>query len=431
MLFDRFATESVLRLAGVVSTFLLGVLIYLIYGYVWSALLLTGIAALQLYELIRFQQMISVELDRFISELEVGAHSGGTQQFVLRKYFPELEASLSTINDQFRERELKRIAEVQYLESVINFTPVPTLIADESGTVIYTSQPFRKLFSPNQIRTLTQLDSLVKPPLSGNDLQNRTEVSVAAFGTTRRYLVDRSDIVVRGERRHSFVFLDVEQALNSSEQTAWNRLIRVLTHEMMNSLTPISSLAEAAYDRASQSGVFDDDTKDALKTVSRRSRTLMNFVRSYHQLLKLPEPRKQPFQVAELLSGVANLFQEEVAALSIRCRVQSGFGDVGLIEQALINLVRNSLDALGEDADGKICINAMLNREGRLQFDVTDNGRGMTPEILQNALVPFYTSKTHGTGIGLSLSRQIALAHEGNLTIESVAQEGTKVTMTV
>ena len=219
-----------------------------------------------------------------------------------------------------------------------------------------------------------------------------------------------------------------EHTIVEAETDAWQKLIRVLTHEMMNSLTPIISLSETVPERA---GEWPPDEREyrvlleAMQAIRRRSSGLLEFVENYRRLTRIPEPVRQVFPVEELFRSIRGIFpQQEQFVFGIDPPSMRLYADRSLIEQVLINLIKNALEAGGSE----IRVEA-FEREGRSLVRVSDNGSGIIPEAMERIFIPFYTTKTGGSGIGLSLSRQIMKSHNGTLTAESAPGEGSVFTM--
>ena len=211
--------------------------------------------------------------------------------------------------------------------------------------------------------------------------------------------------------------------LTAREASAWRNLIRVLTHEIMNTLTPVTSLAQ------STAGLLDnaeakDDVRQAVETIARRSEGLMEFVSRYRELLKVPQPVPELVSVAGALDAIETLMSGELDRLQMVVNVSpvslEVSADPALLDQLLVNLVRNALDAMEGASDPRLELTGELSF-GRILICVKDNGPGIDAEALEQIFVPFFTTKRHGSGIGLSLSRQIMTAHGGEIAVDSDA----------
>ena len=240
------------------------------------------------------------------------------------------------------------------------------------------------------------------------------------------------------EQRYTLVSLqNIRSELEEKEMEAWQKLIRVLTHEIMNSVTPISSLASTAAGMLDhrdnpdqQPAEMSDDLKGALHTIEKRSQGLLHFVDAYRSLTLIPKPRFRIISIADLFRHVEQLFRAELSSNRVAFTANADpdtlelNADPELIEQVLINLIKNSLHAVQEKDQRSIALSARLDRGGSISVEVADNGSGISKEVQEKIFVPFFTTKQNGSGIGLSLSRQIMRMHGGTITCRSQEGEG-------
>lgn len=239
----------------------------------------------------------------------------------------------------------------------------------------------------------------------------------------------------------SFIVLDkaltvislknIRSVLENKETEAWQKLIRVLTHEIMNSMTPIVSLAELLknnYNPTTSPSEDREEISEALETVFRQSKGLVRFVENYRKVTGIPTPISEIIGVEELLAGVCLLFQDKVDGLK-HCPAAPGLkviADKALIEQVLINLIKNALDATAGCERPQIELSAGVNAEGKTYIQVSDNGTGIPAEVQERIFIPFFTTKPSGSGIGLSISRQIMHMHKGSLEVVSEVGKGSR-----
>ena len=235
-------------------------------------------------------------------------------------------------------------------------------------------------------------------------------------------------------------FQNIRDEVEQKEMEAWNKLIEVMTHEILNSITPIHTLAGTMRDMMDGKGMNlgSEDIEDmriAASTIKKRSDGLMNFVRDYRMVAELPTPRLEPAPVAELFTQIRTLMKPLADQQGISMDVQEVpsrfqlFLDQTLIEQVLINLITNSIYALKNTAAPRIVIQFRKD-EDRSFIDIIDNGKGIPRQNLDKIFIPFFTTRSNGSGIGLSISRNIMKMHEGNLQVYSVENEETRFTLT-
>jgi signal transduction histidine kinase len=237
---------------------------------------------------------------------------------------------------------------------------------------------------------------------------------------------------------------NIKSELEEKEMEAWQTLIRILTHEIMNSITPISSLASTTNSILSEElddGAFTltkearDDVISAVRTIEKRSHGLMNFVENYRKLTRIPKPDLKVIPVADLFERIASLMKDQIEQSSIDCRISivppalKLKADPVLIEQVLINLCKNAVEAVSERSDAVIEMAARSDNHGKTVIQIADNGQGIEAEVLDKIFIPFFTTKPEGSGIGLSLSKQIMRLHGGTLKASSESGVRTQFTL--
>ena len=237
-------------------------------------------------------------------------------------------------------------------------------------------------------------------------------------------------------------FQDIKSELDQKELESWQKLIRVLAHEIMNSITPINTLSETMIKQNRQheeivrqwqgGNEYFENMMDGLQLIRERGSGLIDFVQSYRDLSKLPTPNLTEIKVSDLLGGICRLFEKDIEKKRITLSTTTNpdsltlTADRKLIEQVLINLVRNAMEALLKQEDGQIRLVAEKNKEA-VRIKVTDNGPGIPESIIDQVFIPFYTTKEEGSGIGLSLSRQIMRLHQGTIDIQTTPLKETNI----
>lgn len=228
---------------------------------------------------------------------------------------------------------------------------------------------------------------------------------------------------------------NIRSVLENKETEAWQKLIRVLTHEIMNSMTPIVSLSELLKNKQASEEISEEDREEmnqAINTIFRRSSGLVRFVENYRKVTGIPTPVPEIIPVDSLLNSVVLLFREETDTIRIlpsSSHLQV-IADKTLIEQILINLIKNALDATIDCPNPLIELSAGINAEGKTFIQVKDNGTGIPADVQERIFIPFFTTKPVGSGIGLSVSRQIMYMHKGSLTVISEAGKGSRFLLT-
>ena len=397
-----------------------------------AARLLAGAVFLwSLYELWRYIQRTNRELARFLEAVRLGDLS---QSFAHRQQgsgFTEIGEALDQGIRALREERHRLTDASRFFEAVLDDAPTPLLTIDGEGRVELTNKAARRLFVRHKgvriddfreygetfAKTLAE-ESVGSPrlvPLTFDAVPQTAMVSVAAVhrlgGTVKVVAVQP----IQGE-------------LNAIEIAAQSDLIRVLTHEIMNSMTPVTSLAHSAatlmreLDANGKPEVAD--ARAAVETLSRRADGVMHFVESYRQISRAPQVRPRPIDVEAWGQELEALFRAGDGAEGVEFTLRLG-GDLPMLEadpdlmsQVLINLLRNAAEAARNHAEQpRVSLTFLRTRSGRTQIEVEDNGAGVPEGLRQDIFLPFFTTKAKGTGVGLSLARQVVLAHRGSITV--------------
>jgi signal transduction histidine kinase len=307
----------------------------------------------------------------------------------------------------------------------------------------------KKLLNVSQIENVKELED-ISPELvdvffrlktGGRDL-----VKVQVSDNIIQLAVFAIELTLRGEEFKLISLQNIQSELEEMEMDAWQNLVRVLTHEIMNSVTPISSLAGTVEDelrtqigdRANAQEITDEDLEDlyhAVQTIQKRSEGLIRFVQDFRNLTHIPHPKITDIKAIELIKETETLLQSEIEKHNINFKTSvdpdSIFikGDKGMIEQVLINLVKNAFQAFDEETNRIVEVKVSLSEKSRPIISVRDNGNGIDEEAMEKIFIPFFTTKKTGSGIGLSLSRQIMRKHQGTITVRSKLDEGTEFQM--
>ena len=299
----------------------------------------------------------------------------------------------------------------------------------------------KKLFKITNLKNLSELESF--SPELVNKLMTISNgesimVKIQKQDTILQLAIFATEFKVADRLLRMATIKDIQNELEENEMESWQKLIRVLTHEIMNSITPIASITQTLNymikdARVTYANSFQDEGEVetineielAIETIHKRSIGLLHFVESYRDLTRIPTPRFSIFPLKTLFSNLKGLMKEEMQNHNIQCRTAISpenlelSADEQLIEQVLINLLKNSIQALEETKDPVIELKAFIDLSGKIVIQMIDNGQGILPEVLDKIFVPFFTTKPKGSGIGLSLSRQILRLHGGTLTAHS------------
>lgn len=377
--------------------------------------------------------------------LDAVAHGDITQKFAgSAEHSPVLAQAINDVMEQLRSAYAEREAQATFLQALVKHVPVALLSLRAGGELAMTNNAARRLLD----RTLPEGSQDRTSWLAGIDdiaPGNERMLRIRAGDQILDLKVSATEIRLRGDVQKLFAIENMTSELEARELAAWRNLIRVLTHEIMNSVTPITSLArtvEGVAESLEQSDLGPEeaaelqDIKAAVATIGRRGQGLLEFLENYRSMTRVPEPVLKRFQVRDLYAGLEQLLAADYAAAGVGLVIDvtpaslTLEGDVRLLEQALINLLTNAKEAVAETADGEVRLVARLTA-GHVALEVNDNGPGMSQETMDQVFIPFYTTKRGGSGIGLTLCKQIVRAHGGQILVESEPGEGTSVRLII
>ncbi|KGJ91732.1 sensor histidine kinase [Colwellia psychrerythraea] len=426
-------------------------------GYHATILLLSVVLSLQFFEIMRFISKTNAELVRFFDAVR---HADFSQRFELKAQgagFEELGETFTDILKRIQTVRSKQEAELRHIKAIIEHVPVPLLSIDHSGKITLWNNSVRRLFGAN---TVTHIDDMAQfnkdfpKKLQGILAGERTLVNITIDGMEHKLIVSATEITTASNQETLLSMQDIQSELALAQLQAWQDLVSVLTHEIMNSITPVASLAKTAVDlvedvqeKTQKLPIISDELSEelaedledvlgAVKTVARRSDGLMQFVTSYRRLTRLASPNKKLVSVATLFNHVTVLAKQnwqkndiELTA-SIVPQALDITVDSDMIEQVLLNLVLNAEQALAQSTEPKIYLHAFLNVRGHVVIEVADNGKGIEDENMTQIFVPFFTTKKEGSGVGLALTRQVMLAHNGKVAVRNNDQGGATFSLT-
>ncbi|TNE62424.1 MAG: PAS domain-containing protein [Alphaproteobacteria bacterium] len=447
--FKKFSLLLALRLMLIMLTLLGLAYLIIVPGYHAATLLVFGITSALTYEVFQFVAKTNAELTRF---LDAARYADFSQRFNLQGLgagFGELGEAFTDILGRFQAVRAGQEEELRHLKALIEHVPAPLISLHGTGKVTLWNNAARRLFGSAHVTRLADLHQF-GPELAKHvtTLQagERRLVSFVAEGLEQQLTVAASQIVIGGKVEKLLSLQDIQSELDVAQLQAWQDLVRVLTHEIMNSITPVASLAKTAVDLVEDaaSRVPDNpevveelaDVRDAVTTVARRSDSLMQFVSSYRRLTRLPPPSRALVRIEELFSHVVRLAAQDwdQKGLALSVNIEPSELDVNadrdMIEQVLINMLQNAEQALKDVQGATVWLSARLNRRGRVSIELSDNGPGVPADIAKKIFVPFFTTKRDGSGVGLALTRQVMIAHGGSVSLSDRDGGGAKFTLT-
>ena len=420
---NRFRTLTIVQVLLLVMTIVVLAWSVLSTDHVAVPIVIAVVVLLQVVGLLHYVESHVNTLEEFFAAVN---YEDFTRRFVEDDVDAELKEAFNRIIARFQDARAERDIQAGYLETVVKHMPVPFIAARTDGSLSLVNNPARRLTGLPALRHLDQLAEL--DPQLPTLMQGIAPGSQQLLQTRLRDVpaelrVSVSEIRISGETERLYSIENLSGELTARESSAWRNLIRVLTHEIMNTLTPVTSLAQTTVTMLDETEATDD-IREAVTTIARRSEGLMNFVSRYRELLKIPQPEPEAVRVIDALNSVTTLMANELRGVRLDIDVVpvslEVYADRQLLDQVLINLVRNAADAIRDIDSPEMRLSAKLDF-GRVIIRIRDNGRGIPEETVDQIFVPFFTTKRTGSGIGLSLSRQIMTAHRGEIVVESDA----------
>lgn len=443
MKLQQFNVQLTLRLAGLFAG-----LLFLAWGIVSDVralllIFLIVIVALQVASLIRFVNKTNHELESFLSGLRFGDFQQTYTIAHLGPSFQSLEKMLHDTVGKFKSLRIEKQKQAIYNQTLIQHIPIPFFIVHNDGRVEVLNNATRRTFNVADITNAGELmnfgagfqrDVLQIQP--GEALLTTVELA----GTEEHFILSATQLTSAGKMHKLVSLQNVQSQIDATELATWQNLLRVTSHEILNSLAPVSSCAQTAktlVDEVIKTGLYDEnlsedmhDIQESLDTVLRRSEGLKRFIQSYRQLSRLPPPRKTKIMVPDYFQHLKTLVQDELARRKVRlefhCQPQglSLMADRDMLDQVAINLIRNASDAVTETSQANILVSAYTDNKHRTVLTVSDNGPGIPADQVEKIFMPFFTTKNQGSGIGLALVRYIMLSHGGTVMYEPNGNKG-------
>jgi len=406
--------------------------------YLFTTGFILFIIIVQTALLIKYVNKTNRELAEFLIHLQQGDTSVVFSKENIEKTFKGLRDSFEKINIDIKQVITEKKQKEHYLNYVIDNVKTGLIAFNESGNIEFINNQ-AKLFLNKKNGNILNIKSLNNKFIDILTNTNASESKIIKISINNDLLYlsfSSSEYKIGSKKIKLFTIHDVKQEIEANEIESWQKLTRVLTHEMMNSITPITSLAhsikrylkneDGTISKLNVSNELISDIVENAELIENRSKGLLEFIDNYRTITKLPKPKFETFEISKFLKNCIQLFDNDlinkgiVIKLNVEPENLTLIADKGMIEQVIINLIKNSIDALSNTENPKIELNSFIVENQKIKIQIFDNGSGITPEELENIFVPFYTTKEEGSGIGLSLSRQIMNLHGGNISVKSI-----------
>ncbi|WP_246255666.1 sensor histidine kinase [Cyclobacterium plantarum] len=445
--FRSFAFGITIRVLLIILLVHLGMYFYmkensLLQGFIFSLILV-----FQTFNLITFSNTTNRKITRFLDSIRYSDFSSTfTKDSKLGKSFKEMNLSFNEVINAFKKTRAEKEEQMLFLQIMIQHINTGILSFESRGQIGVINGAAKQLLQIPQFKDIHDLGKLSKELLKMVlDLHPGGSFSIK-INADLHLNVQSAAFKMEGKSWTLLSFQNIKSELQKNELKAWQNLTKVLRHEIMNSMTPIASLAnslgtileEDLEEVASGLMINKDsylDLSEGLETISKRSTGLVDFVNAYRDYTNIPPPKIRRVRVKDMFENICTLMKEELpqSGISLETSIQPTgleiIADREMIQMILINLVKNAKEAMEKANNRSIQLNAASDPHGHPYIQVTDHGEGIVPEALERIFVPFYTTKKTGSGIGLAISRQIMNLHQGNLEVASVPGERTTFTL--
>jgi two-component system, NtrC family, nitrogen regulation sensor histidine kinase NtrY len=450
MLLNKFFINVLIRVTFIVITSLaLGIILqHLDRGYYYTLAGMIFLIVFQAYMLVNQVNNTNADLEKFFSSVHDYDSSIRFPEKEKNSSFGKLHDRMNQLNSIIQNAKIENERTSQFLQSLVDHVDIGLLSFDMNGRIEIYNSAAKKYLDNQQLQKLSSLktknDELfkiingIKP---GQEILHKMKTD----NLLRSVLVKAKELKYESNVIKLVSFQDITNELDKKELESWKRLIRVLTHEIMNSISPITSLTGviSGYFKKEVNGNHDSlegidnqvvsKTLSGLNTIEETGKGLLDFVDKYRSLTSLPKPKLSKFTIDSLFRKCKLLMESDIPnrikiITSVNPDNISIVADYAQVEQILINLIKNAAESFTGKKNGTIHLKGFSAGDGTL-IQVEDNGTGISAEIIEDIFVPFYTSKKNGSGIGLSLSRQIMQNHNGTISVNSTPDKGSEFTL--
>ena len=353
----------------------------------------------------------------------------------LRSLPAELLNEMNQALDFYKQNLQKKESKLQYFQALANHIDMSVLVYTPSGRIEWMNEAAKRLLDNHNLKSIDELKyfhSELPARLYSLKAGDISVLQAKKEEETIQLALSGMEFVIQGRPLTVASMKNIHSVLERNEMEAWQKLIRVLTHEIMNSITPIISLSETLSERGIPERLSEKEygvMLQAMQTIHRRSKGLLGFVENYRRLTRIPTPARTLVAVDELFSDLRKLFPDSFIHFAATHRGATLYIDRAQIEQVLINLIKNAKESCGQNTAPQIEVELEQVPGKVCSLTVRDNGEGILPEVIDKVFVPFFTTKPSGSGIGLSLCKQIMNLHGGTITVSSEIGKGSCFTL--
>ncbi len=440
MTFRNYQWRTISRVSFLLITLTLVAFLVVTERYIFLTVLLP-VLVYQVMDIFRFLQKAQDEVDQFVESV----HYRDFSRYFDVKHAPlelqPLRKGFNEINSTFKVISKERETQYQYLQKILELVDTGILSYETTSfEVAWMNESLKKMLGIPYLKTLHSLekrDELLFQEVSALRPGDNKVVTIHRDKNNVKTLLSATAFQTDGHIFKLIAFQNVNEALDENESKAWQKLLSVMTHEIMNSVAPISSLADTlknrlknAMEHFEEQPSTVEDLELGINTIKRRSEGLLKFAETYRNLNKITSPSLKRVYVRDLFENLHQLMQPTLEQKNIELEAILKDPnltldiDINLIEQVLINLLVNAIEAVKDADNPRIILSGYVNLTKKSVISITDNGTGMTPAVMDNIFIPFFSTKKTGSGIGLSLCKQIMMLHKGNIQVQSEEGKG-------
>lgn len=415
---DRYWFRVLLTVMLCLSTVCLGVLqSYLWFGVSICLLILSIIWQIRLYR---------SHVKQVLFMIDALENNDNSFRFPVEKGSPvskQINSALNRVGQILYNVKAQTAQQEKYYELILDFVSTGLIVLNDNGAVYQKNKEALRLLGLNvftHVRQLSKVDAMLMEKVENCRAGDKLQVMFHNERGTINLSIRVSDINVHDEHLRILALNDINVELDEKEIDSWIRLTRVLTHEIMNSVTPITSLSDTLLSIVEDR---DEEISHGLQTISTTGKGLLSFVESYREFTRIPTPEPSLFYIKAFIERMIELARHQNPCEHITFRTEIVpadlilYADENLISQVVINLLKNAIQAIGDQPDGKINIHAYCNEAEEVWIEIKNNGPVIPAEIAEHIFIPFFTTKEGGSGIGLSISRQIMRLSGGSLIL--------------
>jgi two-component system nitrogen regulation sensor histidine kinase NtrY len=395
----------------------------------------------QLVDFYRFNKKAQDEVQQFVESVHYRDFSRHFDVKHAPLELQPLRKGFNDINTTFKLISRERETQYQYLQKILELVDTGILSYEhKTGDIGWMNESLKNMLGIPYLKTIHSLekrdDSLYKEVLGLKPGANKV-ISISRDNNVFKALLSATAFQTEDKVYKLIAFQNIDEALDETEAKAWQKLLSVMTHEIMNSIAPISSLADTMLNRLQNSVIHlreqpaaIEDLQLGIETIRRRSEGLLKFAETYRNLNKITTPNRRKIYVRDLFENLHQLMQPTLEQKNIDLEIilkdpdLALDADASLVEQVLINLVVNAIEAVKDRPNPRIKLSAYSTPADKVFIKVADNGGGISQELIDKIFVPFFSTRRNGSGIGLSLCKQIMMLHKGNIQVQSIENEG-------